>query len=223
MTGNRTIAIGDVHGRDTWRQIVEKEKGANFVFVGDYLDSFNIGVWDQISNFLKIMDFAKRTGAVTLMGNHDFHYTIFGQETYSGFSEITSLHVNSYMDEFHREKRFKTVHLIGDILISHAGVSEAWMRKQEISTVEEINDITHSVPGLLRFAGTSMYGDSPISSPIWIRPKSLLENKVPGYRQIVGHTPHDEITEKDGVWFIDAPQSGQYLAIVDGKIEICML
>ena len=39
---NKLVAIGDVHGRNTWKQIVEQEQPDTVVFVGDYFDSFDI-------------------------------------------------------------------------------------------------------------------------------------------------------------------------------------
>jgi predicted phosphodiesterase len=39
----KIVAIGDIHGRDYWKQIIEQEQDADvFVFVGDYFDSFTI-------------------------------------------------------------------------------------------------------------------------------------------------------------------------------------
>lgn len=216
----RTVVIGDIHGRDTWKQIVNIEKGASFVFVGDYLDSFNIGPYPQIENFLDIMKFAEDNGAVTLMGNHDFHYTPFAQETYSGFNSIVALHANEYVRKAHKEGRLATMHQIDDILISHAGISQLWLDRCGFSGIEDVNDITHNVPGLLRFFGEDYYGDSPWSSPIWIRPNSLLEHRVEGYRQIVGHTAFkDGVVEQDGIWFIDALAKGEYVVIENGKIS----
>ena len=50
----KLIAIGDIHGRDIWKQIVETEQPDTVVFVGDYFDSFNIPGIDQIHNFKNI-------------------------------------------------------------------------------------------------------------------------------------------------------------------------
>ena len=37
----KLVAIGDIHGRDIWKQIVETEQPNTVVFVGDYFDSFD--------------------------------------------------------------------------------------------------------------------------------------------------------------------------------------
>jgi len=39
----KTIILGDTHGRDLWKQIVEIENDADrIIFLGDYFDSFDI-------------------------------------------------------------------------------------------------------------------------------------------------------------------------------------
>jgi predicted MPP superfamily phosphohydrolase len=73
----KLVAIGDIHGHDSWKQIVDKEHDADqFVFVGDYFDSFTVKGLDQINNFLDIIEFKKQSKVpvVMLIGNHDYHY-----------------------------------------------------------------------------------------------------------------------------------------------------
>ena len=36
----KLIIIPDVHGRDFWRKAVEDNPGAEFIFLGDYLDPY---------------------------------------------------------------------------------------------------------------------------------------------------------------------------------------
>jgi len=52
---SKLVAIGDIHGRDIWRQILDKEQPDTVVFVGDYFDSFDIPGLDQIYNFQNII------------------------------------------------------------------------------------------------------------------------------------------------------------------------
>ena len=51
----KLVAIGDIHGRDIWKQIVETEQPNTVVFVGDYFDSFDIPGKTQIDNFKNII------------------------------------------------------------------------------------------------------------------------------------------------------------------------
>ena len=48
----KTVIIGDIHGHDSWKQVVAQEQDADrFVFVGDYFDSFTVTGVVQIHNF----------------------------------------------------------------------------------------------------------------------------------------------------------------------------
>lgn len=50
------------------------------------------------------------------------------------------------------------------------------------------------------------YGDASTHSPLWIRPYSLRFNSIFRYsefQQVVGHTQMEEITNSDGIYYID--------------------
>ena len=73
----KTVFIGDTHGRDLWKQIVEVESDADkIIFLGDYFDSFDISGVVQLHNFNEIVEFKKNSDKeiVLLFGNHDHHY-----------------------------------------------------------------------------------------------------------------------------------------------------
>ena len=56
------------------------------------------------------------------------------------------------------------------------------------------------------FLANDIYGNSPTVSPIWVRPKTLVEHNLftgTDYRQIVGHTQVTERTEIAGITFTD--------------------
>ena len=82
----KTIIIGDIHGRNIWKDIVSKESYDRVIFVGDYFDSFNIPGIDQIHNFKEICQFVRDSDkeVILLVGNHELHYMSIGQ-IYSGF------------------------------------------------------------------------------------------------------------------------------------------
>jgi hypothetical protein len=69
------------------------------------------------------------------------------------------------------------------------------LRPLGIKNVTEINEGFNRDRNILVFDGIDNTGDDIIQSPIWIRPRSLLESPLPGYSQIVGHTPVYRITE----------------------------
>ncbi len=115
-------------------------------------------------------------------------------------------------------------------LFSHAGVSDVWLNNNNILTTNvnsmccEINDLFKYQPRKFAFIGWNSYGDSPESSPIWIRPRSLMKiNKGTWLHrntiQIVGHTQQNQIdiqgkSTGGKYYFIDTLNtSGEYLII----------
>jgi hypothetical protein len=63
------------------------------------------------------------------------------------------------------------------------------------------------------------YGNNPYQSPIWIRPSSLIKDKLEGYKQVVGHTQVTQMSEVKGVYLIDCldNEKKEYLVIEDGE------
>jgi len=214
----KILPLGDIHGRTIWKAIIEKEQPDIVVFIGDYLDSINIGVWEQITNMYKIFEYAEEHGNVhLLLGNHDFHYMSYClDEQYSGFKPATVVHVRKMLDEMFDKGTLKTVHRIGDLLFSHAGVTKTWMTRHGLGSIDAINPYVAENPHSLRFIGTDWYGDDVRSSPIWVRPRSLKQDRLDGFVQIVGHTALGGIVDEQGVFFIDALEEEKYLIIEDG-------
>jgi hypothetical protein len=202
---SKTIYIGDIHGRDIWKEIVEEHKDAdNIVFIGDYFDSFNIPGTVQLRNARDIVEFKKfqeldpTKKVYLLIGNHDIHYMrgIEGKGTTSGFNANMMYEFEMFFDE--NKEHFQMCVQIGDKLCTHAGISETFLKDAgyweysdnlDFSGVAEfINDLFTYKPNQFTFEGyydryyglasPNGYGDDEGQSPIWIRPKSLqLSNK----------------------------------------------
>jgi len=195
----KTIYIGDIHGRDVWKQIVsENDDADNIVFIGDYFDSFDIPCVVQLKNTQDIVDFKKKREldhskkVYLLIGNHDIHYMkgIEGKGTTSGFNANMMYEFEMFFDE--NKEHFQMCIQIGDRLCSHAGISETFLKDtgywshdyEDYNGIEEfINDLFHFRPNEFTFEGydnrnyglmsPNGYGDDEGQSPIWIRPRSL--------------------------------------------------
>ena len=145
----RIIAIGDVHGYDTWKRIVDKhyDNVDRIIFVGDYVDSFQITGEKQLVNLLDIIELKKllKDKLVLLIGNHDYHYMDNGTYArYSGFQagmlptfkEVFTIHKDMFQIAYKDEM---------DTIYSHAGISETWLANVQITSsdpkviVESIN------------------------------------------------------------------------------------
>jgi len=243
----KTVIIGDVHGRDQWKQIVAQESDADrFVFLGDYFDSFDISAVEQMHNFKEIVEFKQTIGEeiIMLIGNHDYHYfPEIGDSSTSGYQTRMAPSIKQLVDE--NRKHLQVAHRIGKFVFSHAGISSEWLDDTitdwtEENMVDKINELFKYAPLSLDYrsfkmfsatewAGASGYGNETYQGPMWIIPKALMEaNKKTLCKkiiQVVGHTYQNEI-DKEGkatggrYYFVDVQETTQeYMIITDGQIS----
>ena len=254
----KNIYLGDLHGRDTWKQIVKDHEDAdNIIFVGDYFDSFDISGVFQLHNAKEIVEYKKwreldpSKKVHLLIGNHDHHYMpgILARGGTAGF-QPTMLHQFEY---FFRENEglFQMCVMIGNVLCTHAGVSETFLKDvgfytQDNCDVKDIpdflNDLFKYRPNTFSFYAyvdrnygcfVDSYGDNHGQSPIWIRPRSLQkDNKKSKMKkeviQVVGHTQQTSIDIKGKTtggryYFIDTIPNGQYLIEENGVFSVGLL
>ena len=204
------LAIGDVHGHPFWKNYIG-EDCAEFFFVGDYFDTHDgaMNFKKQYENFAGICGAARENSRIKLcIGNHDYHYLRgIRDERYSGFQHGHAEKIRRALEA--NIDLLNVVYVSGDFLVSHAGVTNHFMRSLGLSEPKEINDAFHRDRTILRFNGEDMYGDDVTQSPIWIRPASLCTDPLDGYSQIAGHTPVRKISEfeihggKNKIVFID--------------------
>lgn len=245
----KTIAIGDIHGRHFWKQIVEKEEFDRAIFVGDYFDSHDdISGIEQLRNFEDILGFEKTSDkeVILLIGNHDMHY--FPEIGYNGTSGYQSGLATSFGFVLNENRNVMQMAYAQDnCLFSHAGICETWMNRivrhkiveeMPLFTAEDIaiftNDIWEFKPQLFNFTSDgegvmSQTGDDIGQTPVWIRPRSLMKDsqtmKKAGIVQIVGHTYQNQIDIKgkstgSKYFFIDTlGTSHEFLVIEDGKFS----
>lgn len=244
---NKTIIIGDVHGRDQWKQIVAQEKDADkFVFLGDYFDSFNLSGVIQMHNFKEIVEFKETSGkeVVMLIGNHDYHYfPEINASSTSGYQTRLASVIKQLVGE--NREHLQVAHRIGEFVFTHAGISSEWLDDTivgwtEETMVDQINETFKYTPLSLDYRSYRMlnatewrassgYGDETYQGPMWIRPKSLMSVNKNTLRkkiiQVVGHTYQNEI-DKEGTatggryYFVDVQETSQeYMIITEGKIS----
>lgn len=135
---SKTYLIGDIHGRDFWKQIKDNNEDL-IIFVGDYLDPYTyyeqITKEDALANFKEILEFAKsHENAKLLVGNHDLGYFFSSsicdcRTDYDNFVEICNL----FRDN---ADLFDLAYYIKDnnenIIVSHAGVQVPWLERFDI-------------------------------------------------------------------------------------------
>lgn len=239
------LTIGDIHGRSAWKQIIfggetefffwkqsVQENYEEFVreehtfhswdkiiFVGDYVDSYDISNEDILNNLKDIVFFANTYPdlVVLLLGNHDIQYIVQNEccSGYRGemrpdlnriFTENKSLFKIAFLDEFnHNEKSIKT-------LWTHAGVTKGWyteLLKDVNSPRFRHNDFfigskDWKIDKLLNVAwdlrvdniynvDNASGGMDLWAGPLWVRPHILNDFYLEGYDQVVGHTPQSAV------------------------------
>jgi len=221
----KTVYIGDIHGLTSWEKIVRDNPNAdNYVFVGDYFDSFDISGIEQLFNVENIVRFKKETEANSgkkvylLIGNHDHHYWpgTKWRGIISGYQHKMAPSFEQFFIE--NESMFQMCVLIDNLyLCSHAGISEDFLKDTGYwssdydNVVDFINDLFKFKPNEFHFdlfdvrhhglTRPNPHGDNEGQSPIWIRPKSLQSSNKKSelktdYIQIVGHTQQTEIDIK---------------------------
>ena len=244
----KTIVIGDIHGHDTWKQVIEKEIDADkFIFIGDYFDSFTVPGLIQMQNFQDIIAFKESQQGIELIanppqkvimliGNHDYHYfPEIGYTGCSGYQNKMAPSINHLINI--NRKHLQMCYQMDEFVFSHAGICETWMDRQfgdyanygwsEENIADKVNELFQYQPKKLDFSGRDGYGDDVGQSPIWIRPKSLQKSNYDLLRnrviQVVGHTPQRQIdiegkSTGGRYYYIDTLEVGQYL-IIEDEIE----
>lgn len=229
----KLIAIGDLHGKDIWKKIVEKEHDADIiVFMGDYFDSFTIAFADQWDNFMSLINFKldNPEKVIMLIGNHDYHYLPYVKEHYSGFQSDHESDIEAAMRGMIGDGHMQMAYLHDKYLFTHAGVTKTWYELEcdsEVAVDFEINHTFRALPDRFKFTPSTPLdntGDSITQSPIWVRPRALLSDMIEGYTQVVGHTHADNVTfhhgENDLIMIDTMDSSQEYLSIINGVLKI---
>ena len=252
---NKTLVLGDLHGRTIWKDIIEKEDPDKIIFLGDYVSTHdpNISSDQQIEQLYSILSYKDENPdkVILLRGNHDeqflgatwhnnpdnlfqeiaepYYYT----KGWSGFDrkvfqymstrDVTNWFLNNtqwiYIDE-----DLKTI-------FSHAGISIEWLRQyiQPCIVMTELDMSEESLRAINMIGPCEIFGftpskfsdycgESPTQSCTWIRPWTLQYYIIEGYKQVVGHTPQDKVTELyPNLWCCDALENKSYLVIEDGQ------
>jgi len=209
----KIIAIGDIHGRDFWKDI-QYEEMDHLVFIGDYFDSYNqeISPADEIRNFQEIVELKRENTEMVslLIGNHDYHYFEGINQRYERYQFGYETQIRQVLKEAMDVLQMCYVH--NSAVFSHAGITKTWCYNNGIdqSNLEQsINDkflTNKSAFDFLERLGDET-GNHKAQSPIWVRPEALLSDKLPGFNQVVGHTRQKVHSIHDGVALIDVAGS----------------
>jgi hypothetical protein len=243
----KVLTLGDVHGRDRWMfhthespyefnhwmTLVENGVPADeeeffkempymkydkIVFVGDYVDSFDVSNVVILDNLKKILFFKKALPdkVVLLLGNHDIQYFV-PNEICSGYR--AEMKPDLYQLFTDNKDLFKAAHLEEDntgvkYLWTHAGITSGWLKdtKKDIHNpkyrhyeiVKDIDpdDLETFINTMFELRVGNIFNVDPHSGgfdlwagPFWVRPAILNDYPLDGVNQIVGHTPQKMVKD----------------------------
>lgn len=232
----KQIIIGDIHGHDTWKRIIDQEKTFDrIVFLGDYHDSFSIPSKDIISNFKSIVELknSQKDKVILLIGNHDYHYMRNSVSQFSGFRGELKLAQQDLLEELVRNDMMQVCYKDGqNRLYSHAGISKSWCEDHFTDGInleyidQDINNLFKEDLYAFNFKykiSSNSYGDNIYQGPLWIRPNSLYTDAIEGVDQIVGHTQPQyplviKSNQKTNIYLADTLDLGYY--IVSNEVSI---
>jgi hypothetical protein len=245
----KLVVIGDIHGHDSWKQVVAQEHDADeFVFVGDYFDSFTVKGPDQINNFLDIIEFRNTSiyhKVTLLIGNHDHHYYPgIDDSGTSGYQTLMAPSIKHVVDD--NRQYLQVAYQSGDFVFTHAGLSSEWLDDNVVgwnvsNMVDKVNELFQYQPNNLAYRSFKYYdyennqaqlaggyGNETFQGPLWIRPRALMEANRDTLRtqiiQVVGHTGQTQIDIEGKAtggryYFIDTMPK-EYLVVKDGDVHL---
>jgi predicted phosphodiesterase len=228
----KIIALGDTHGRSTWKSIVAENTFDKIIFIGDYFDNHDgISADEQISNFGEILTYKLQhpNQVILLIGNHDFHYLKHSNETYKGYQKEHHVEIEEMLDFALQNNLLQMCFKHQHFLFTHAGVTNTWLSNNAYDAMIPIDTFINQLfmqnPKAFSFTIGHNYspnGDDVSQTPIWVRPNSLFDDAFAGYVQIVGHTPKSrlKILHQKIVLLDTLNKSGEFLCIDEGELQV---
>lgn len=232
----KTLVLGDIHGRTCWKDIIDKETPDRVIFLGDYVSTHerNISDKQQCDNLDEIL-FYKETNpdsVILLRGNHDLQHLGYYWAECSGYFREVGRYMQSIKDRFLENTQW--VFVDGNIIFSHAGITNTWFNHSECAFVKDLNvRLPDEFFGFTPDHWGDNYGDSKTQPCTWVRPGSLMadaynqdEHGISEWTQVVGHTTMKMLVNlKDydptspNIWVCDTLPK-QYLVIEDGNFIV---
>lgn len=192
----KVMVVPDVHGRTFWKDALTFD--GPVVFLGDYLDPYpfefdpegELEEWfdgnkvrlrmkgpgyknEAVENFGEILEFARanRERVRLLYGNHDVHYIMRGFDS-SRRDSMRAAEIAGMFDAY--ADLFSRCALIGNLLLSHAGMSVEWLGKMGIlcgsrSDIEHLPQTVEALPWKsLMMTSPQRGGWDEMSGPMWL-------------------------------------------------------
>lgn len=190
-----TLVVGDLHGKlHHVKQALESPH--NVVFVGDYLDSYDLDVAMQLATLDNVLDAIENEGdrVQGLFGNHEMSY-LMPHMRCSGYNAVTDVQLITRTGRMHKLLKFHT--RTNGFLITHAGVSKRFLVHAGYNSVDEYLDSFD-----FEDIGVVRGGYSGIGGLLWCDWRHEFD-PIADVPQIVGHTRNNHIRRMGNSYCID--------------------
>lgn len=164
MNTPKIVIIPDVHGRKFWKDAVDMFPQSTYpnmqiVFLGDYLDPYtgyeDITKEDAFTNFLEIIDYAKRDSRITLLiGNHDWHYFVYLDTCRIDYARGRQIE-QIFKENINMFRLHKVIELNGTkYLFTHAGITQNWLDDIAYMAIQQRNEWNPGDPSSPNYVDT---------------------------------------------------------------------
>lgn len=215
----KVLFIGDIHGQSSWEEYAGEamKAGCEIVFLGDYVDSFDVKSHAIEQNLLSIIAYKKRADkrkhfskVTLLLGNHDYAYMMNKTAT-SGYDVCWAERYyeifNKNWDLFDVAWGYTSPFTQEYTLATHAGLTKTWVKNYLKNTkydehqfvkrilgddafeTKKLHDILNVLKDKFGFLWKvgSVRGGSGTPGPLWADYSELINDPI-DINQIVGHT-----------------------------------
>jgi hypothetical protein len=180
----KTLVIPDIHGKPKLLRSMLDNDADRIVQIGDLANC----VYQDRDGDLECLELAlelqNSTNFELLVGNHEHPY--FGGGRFSGFASIPEI------KEAIKRLNWKAATVVGDALVTHAGVAPRVLRNYNASIMphilmDEINSLWRSNPRMPIFENTGYLrgGRVPVGGILW---RDISEPIDTRFNQIFGHS-----------------------------------
>jgi hypothetical protein len=216
----KILNIGDLHGKNILKYI-NPDKYDKIIFVGDYMDSYDIPPMEQIKVLKDIIQFKidNIDKVELLIGNHDIQYYLPDSKIHlvraSGYNSMIKLEVHNIFME-HKEL-FKIAYQHKNYIWTHAGIHRGWYNDyfKKFDTKETLADSLNKEfefeNPVLWYCSYIRGGYKKVGGILWADKIETWKKPLKNYHQIVGHTRVDNVVNHN----IDENTSVTYIDCLD--------
>lgn len=226
----KIIAVGDLHGKDCWKQI-NPALYDQIIFIGDYVDAKDKSREAIVENLKTVIHFKLQHPAkvVLLLGNHDIQYLHYPKFDSNGFDAVIQPQLTQLFIEYQNEFQIAWQH--DQYLFTHAGVSRkylGWLQEmlegnfifyQPPDIAKYFNQIRKTDAHLLYVCGAKRGGFYPHGGPLWADDKETQHDHIEGFHQVVGHSRVYKIDTYTRSWLNDRKSSITYIDVLNQRVE----